>query len=213
MTSTFGGVQTDSFGQAIGDTGAPVAGLFGWGGPRRVQRVGLRGRPVPGPDLRSTGRRPSAGDHLRHTAERSTHAPPGRETETLLRREEPSWHILVWFASTSRQLRRPTGCKRQRLFTPDGVIDDYRGGHRVGREVIRAYLDERPYRTVDFLTDVISEGRRLTAYVSMNYADGRGRKLVRFIFTIDDSGVIEHLGNSSVEFVPDDLLLETPIPL
>ena len=99
------------------------------------------------------------------------------------------------------------------MFTPDGVIDDYRGGHRMGREVIREYLDARPPRTIDFLTHVMTEGARLTAYATMNYTDGRGRKLVRFIFTVDDAGAIDHLCNSSVDFVPEELLLDSPSQL
>jgi SnoaL-like domain len=98
------------------------------------------------------------------------------------------------------------------MFTPAGVLDDYRGGHHLGRDVIREYLDERPFRTIDFLTEVIPEGSRLTAYATMNYDDGRGRKLVRFIFTLDN-GAIAHLCNSSVEYVPTAFLLDAPVPL
>jgi ketosteroid isomerase-like protein len=104
------------------------------------------------------------------------------------------------------------GTRAAALFTPDGVLDDYRGGHRVGRDVIREYLNARPFRTIDFLTDVIAEGPRMTAYAEMNYDDGRGRRLVRFVFTVD-GGAIAHLCNSSVEFVPDDLRIDPPVRL
>lgn len=112
-----------------------------------------------------------------------------------------------------KAMQSADGALAASMFTEDGVIDDYRGGHRVGREVIREYLGARPYRTIDFLSDVISEGSRLTSYATMNYTDGRGRKLVRFIFTIASDGAIEHLCNSSVDFVPDELALESPVPL
>lgn len=87
------------------------------------------------------------------------------------------------------------------MFTPDGVIDDYRGGHRVGREAIREFMDNRPSRNVDYLSDVIAEGPRLMVYTCMHYQDGRGDKTIRFIFTIRE-GLIEHLCNSEIEFLP-----------
>lgn len=88
------------------------------------------------------------------------------------------------------------------LFTEDGVIDDYRGGHRAGRDQIRAFMDGRPPRTITLLSDVIAEGPRLTVYTHMDYEDGRS-KTVRFIFTAPGD-LIEHLCNSDIEFVPDE---------
>lgn len=89
------------------------------------------------------------------------------------------------------------------MFTETGVIDDYRGGHRVGRDVIRDYMNTRPPRDITFLSDVIVEGRRLTAYTRMAYQDGRGTKTVRFIFTLSGD-LIEHLVNTEVESVPEE---------
>ena len=89
------------------------------------------------------------------------------------------------------------------LFTVDGVLDDYRGGHRVGRDAIRQFIDARPPRTLEFLSDVIRIGPRLTVYTHMDYQDGRS-KTVRFIFTAQGD-LIEHLCNSDIEFVPEDL--------
>src|SRR5690349_17156310 len=100
-----------------------------------------------------------------------------------------------------KAMQSADGATAASMFAADGVIDDYRGGHRVGRDVIREYLDARPFRTIDFLTDVLVEGSRLTAYATMNYDDGRGRRLVRFVFVIEDEA-ISHLCTSSVEFVP-----------
>ena len=111
-----------------------------------------------------------------------------------------------------KAMQSANGAQAAAMFTPGGVIDDYRGGHRTGRDAIREYLDARPFRTIDFLTDVIAEGPRLTAYATMSYDDGRGRKLVRFIFTMDGRA-ISHLCNSSVELVPEELLLDNPVPL
>lgn len=88
------------------------------------------------------------------------------------------------------------------LFAEDGVIDDYRGGHRAGREVIREFINGRPPRTIEFLSDVIEQGPRLTVYTQMHYEDGRS-KTVRFIFTVHGD-LIEHLINSDIEFVPED---------
>ncbi len=90
------------------------------------------------------------------------------------------------------------------LFTEDGVIDDYRGGHRAGGDVIENFIDARPPRTIDLLSDVIVDGPRLTVYTGMDYPDGR-HKTVRFLFTAQGDH-IEHLCNSDIEFVPPDRL-------
>ncbi|MEV6639574.1 nuclear transport factor 2 family protein [Amycolatopsis sp. NPDC051371] len=100
------------------------------------------------------------------------------------------------------------GARAAALFTEDGVLDDYRGGHRAGRDVIRKFIDARPPRTLDFLSDVIRRGPRLTVYTHMNYEDGRS-KTVRFIFTAPGD-LIEHLCNSEIEFVPPELRI-TPL--
>jgi SnoaL-like domain len=90
------------------------------------------------------------------------------------------------------------------LFAEHGVLDDYRGGHRAGREVIREFINARPPRTLRMLGEVQVDGQRLTAYTLMDYADGRS-KTVRFIFTTDGRK-IEHLCNSDIEFVPEEFL-------
>ena len=87
------------------------------------------------------------------------------------------------------------------LFLDDGVIDDFKGGHRVGGEDIERFMTQRPHRVIDLVGQVLSEGRRFTAYTRMTFDDGRSM-LVRFIFTMSGD-LIEHLCNSSVEFVPE----------
>lgn len=90
------------------------------------------------------------------------------------------------------------------LFVEDGVLDDYRGGHRAGGAVIERFIDARPPRTIELLSDVIAEGHRLTVYAQLDYTDGRSA-LVRFIFTAPDE-LIVHLCNSRIEFVPTERL-------
>ena len=102
------------------------------------------------------------------------------------------------------------GAAVRSLFTEDGVIDDYRGGHRRGGAVIEEYMNGRPARTIDLVGDIVIEGCRITAYTRMAYGDGRDLT-VRFIFTMV-ADRIGHLCNSSVEFVPDELRRD-PQPL
>jgi SnoaL-like domain len=102
------------------------------------------------------------------------------------------------------------GAAASALFTENGILDDYRGGHRAGRHVIKEFIDARGPRTVDLLSEVLQHGNRLTVYTHMDYADGRV-KTVRFTFSIVD-GHIEHLCNSDIEFVPSELL-QPPVRL
>jgi hypothetical protein len=101
-------------------------------------------------------------------------------------------------------MSKADGAAVSALFAADGVIDDYRGGHRRGRPVIKEFMDARPPRTIEYLSDVIREGPRLTVYTQMEYQDGRS-KTVRFIFTAPGH-LIEHLSNSDIEFVPGEFL-------
>jgi hypothetical protein len=92
------------------------------------------------------------------------------------------------------------------LFVDDGVIDDYLGGHRAGRLDIERFMNNRPHRDIDIVGRILVEGRRVTAYTTMSYADGRS-VTVRFVFTMRD-GLIEHLCNSSIAFVPEEFRCE-----
>lgn len=99
-----------------------------------------------------------------------------------------------------RALATSDGKLARSLFVEDGVIDDYRGGHRAGGAVIEDFIGSRPPRTIELLSYVIVEGPRLTVYTRMVYVDGRD-KTVRFVFTAPGER-IEHLCNSDIEFVP-----------
>jgi ketosteroid isomerase-like protein len=101
-------------------------------------------------------------------------------------------------------LSRQDGAVASSLFTEDGVIDDYRGGHRAGRQVIEEFISSRGKRTIEQLSDVLVEGPRMTVYTRMVYEDGRD-KIVRFVFTAPGDR-IEHLCNSDIAFVPQDRL-------
>ena len=109
-----------------------------------------------------------------------------------------------------RALSTADGALARSLFVEDGVIDDYRGGHRAGGDVIEKFIDARPPRTIELLSDVLQEGPRLTVYTKMDYADGR-TATVRFLFTAPGDR-IEHLCNSKIEFVPAELSATSPQP-
>lgn len=92
------------------------------------------------------------------------------------------------------------------LFTDDGVIDDYLGGHRAGGVQIETFMNARPRRLIELVGRILVEGDRVTAYTRMEYQDGRAF-LVRFIFAMKGDR-IQHLSNSSITFVPEEYRIE-----
>lgn len=96
------------------------------------------------------------------------------------------------------------------LFAEHGVIDDYRGGHRAGRDAICDFIGTRPRLTLTLLSTVYANGPRLTVYGSLRHENASPRT-VRFVFTAPGDQ-IEHLCNSVIEFVPDQFLSEPVEP-
>lgn len=88
------------------------------------------------------------------------------------------------------------------LFAPDGVIDDFRGGHRAGRAVIEEFIGSRPPRTLRLLGRPYVHGPRITVYTEMGGFPNGETRLVRFVFTASETQ-IQHLCNTIVEFVPE----------
>ncbi|MBW2698574.1 MAG: nuclear transport factor 2 family protein [Deltaproteobacteria bacterium] len=87
------------------------------------------------------------------------------------------------------------------LFCKDGVIDDYTGGHHLGRSGIQTFI-----RTLQpgqlYVSEPetwLEEGDRLTLWGRIGLVDEESRQDVRWIFHFD-SDQIAHLGNSRVDF-------------
>jgi hypothetical protein len=87
------------------------------------------------------------------------------------------------------------------LFAPDGVIDDFRGKHHAGRETIRKFIGQVPPMELEFQSEFIAEGPRVTAYGLIHYP-GKESVLVRWVFTAEGEQ-IAHLCNSHIEQVPE----------
>lgn len=88
------------------------------------------------------------------------------------------------------------------LFTPDGVIDDFRGKHHAGRDTIRRFISQVPPLNLEFQSAFIAEGQRVTVYGLIHYP-GKDSVLVRWVFTAQGEQ-IAHLCNSRIEQVPEN---------
>ena len=89
------------------------------------------------------------------------------------------------------------------LFLEDGAIDDFVGGHRVGRRGIEE-LFRQVKATPVFVSEPehwIEEGNRLAVYGYLGLADGETRDRVRWIFHFEGAR-ISHLGNTRVDHFP-----------
>lgn len=96
------------------------------------------------------------------------------------------------------------GALAESLFTPDGTLDDLRGGHHHGGDAIHYFIDHRPPLKVEILSGDHHEGSRITVYGLIHYGSGEEAK-VRWLFT-ESNGSFEHLCNSRVDRLPDDRL-------
>jgi hypothetical protein len=88
------------------------------------------------------------------------------------------------------------------LFREDGVIDDYVGGHHVGRRGIEAFIGGLGAGRV-FVSEpegALEEADRLTLYGRVGWAAEDHRERVRWIFHFAGDRV-SHLGISRVDFV------------
>ena len=87
------------------------------------------------------------------------------------------------------------------LFREDGVIDDYTGGHHLGRPGIEAFVRGlQPGQVYISEPEVwLEEGDRLTLWGRIGLVDEESREDVRWIFHFDGDR-IAHLGNSRVDF-------------
>ena len=93
------------------------------------------------------------------------------------------------------------------LFTPDGVIDDFRGKHHCGRAAIERFIGQVPAMKLEYLSDFIQQGPRTTVYGRITYP-GVESVLVRWVFSAEGDQ-IAHLVNSRIEQVPP----ERPLPI
>jgi SnoaL-like domain len=87
------------------------------------------------------------------------------------------------------------------LFAEDGVIDDFRGKHHAGRAAIEKFIGQVPAMQLEFHSDFIAQGQRVTVYGHIHYP-GKDSVLVRWVFTADGEQ-IAHLCNSRIEQVPE----------
>lgn len=94
------------------------------------------------------------------------------------------------------------------LFTADGAIDDFRGKHHAGGAVIERFIGQVPNLKLEYLSEFIIEGPRVTVYGRITYP-GIESVLVRWTFSADGER-IAHLSNSRIEQVPLDRQLPTP---
>ncbi len=93
------------------------------------------------------------------------------------------------------------------LFTQDGVIDDFVGGHHAGREAIEVFVGTWSAGDVGFSDPVswIEEGDRLAVYGYVQRPGEAERDSVRWVFHFEASdgpGLIAHLGNSKIVSFP-----------
>ena len=85
------------------------------------------------------------------------------------------------------------------LFVEDGVLDDFVGGHHVGREGIEAFVGTWKTGQVGFSEPVrwLEEGDRLTVYGQVQRPGEPERDQVRWVFHFRGDR-ITHLGNSKI---------------
>jgi len=112
--------------------------------------------------------------------------------------------ILRYFQA----LQTRDGVLAASLFTPDGVIDDFRGKHHAGTAAIERFIGQVPDMKLEYLSEFIAHGSRITLYGRITYP-GVERVLVRWVFSAEGER-IAHLGNSRIEQVPADRLLPAP---
>lgn len=94
------------------------------------------------------------------------------------------------------------------LFTPDGAIDDFRGKHHAGTAVIERFIGQVPNMKLEYLSEFITQGPRVTVYGRITYP-GIESVLIRWTFSADGEQ-IAHLCNSRIEQVPADRQLPAP---
>lgn len=90
------------------------------------------------------------------------------------------------------------------LFPEDGVIDDFLGGHHLGRAKIEAFISTWSAGEVGFSEPVqwIEEGDRLALYGHVQRPGEPERDDVRWVFHFRGDQ-IAHLGNSKIAGFPD----------
>ena len=93
------------------------------------------------------------------------------------------------------------------LFTKDGVIDDFVGGHHAGRDEIEAFVGTWRAGDVEFSDPVawIDEGGRIAVYGHVQRPGEPERDHVRWVFHIETragKSAITHLGNSKIVSFP-----------
>lgn len=94
------------------------------------------------------------------------------------------------------------------LFTPEGVIDDFRGKHHTGQATIERFIGQVPHMKLEYLSEFIQHGSRITTYGRITYP-GVESVLVRWVFSAEGDR-IAHLGNSRIEQVPAEYQLAQP---
>jgi hypothetical protein len=85
------------------------------------------------------------------------------------------------------------------MFVPDGTIDDFRGGHRSGREAVAEFITGRRDLAVEAPLNLMQSGDRVNVYGRVVYADGEVAQ-VRWVFHFDGE-LISHVCNSRVEWL------------
>jgi len=107
-----------------------------------------------------------------------------------------------------RALQTRDGALAASLFTPDGVIDDFRGKRHAGPTHIAQFIDQVPRLRLEYLSECIQHKTRMTVYGRITYP-GVESVLVRWIFSIEGER-IAHLGNSRIEHIPPEYRLMEP---
>ena len=104
-------------------------------------------------------------------------------------------------ASYLHALPRADGDAIAELFAVDGVLDDFGGGHHVGRERIREFVNEMPGDLIiDGPVKMLEDRYRINAYGILRRSPAAARgplepQMIRWVFHIAD-GKIQHLSNS-----------------
>ena len=91
------------------------------------------------------------------------------------------------------------------LFTEDGVLDDFVGGHHVGHDGLRAFLSTWKAGEVGFSDPArwIEEDDRLVVFGYVERPGEPERDVVRWVFHLRGAR-IRHLGNSKIVSIPDE---------